>query len=164
MERHGIGNRDGEKNGDVSALLPRNPSPSILIPIVSGVLWNVLLRIGFMDRCLHLVSCKRRCDADKSTTLFMCFFSGFKTEFFSKKAIACHKIIILSRWFTSADAGHFKLFHSWLMELVDTRMYGTRGRNWTPGSGLVALFVFAGAGMLARWGSLTFMDNVGIGW
>lgn len=36
-----------------------NPSPSILIPIVSGVLWNVLLRIGFMDRCLHLVSCQR---------------------------------------------------------------------------------------------------------
>lgn len=36
-----------------------NPSPSILIPIVSGVLWNILLRIGFMDRFLHLVSCKR---------------------------------------------------------------------------------------------------------
>ena len=79
--------------GDVSALLPRNPSPSILIPIVSGVLWNVLLRIGFMDRCLHLVSCQRRCDADKSTT-FLCFFSGFKTEFFSEKAIACHRIIM----------------------------------------------------------------------
>ena len=31
----------------------------ILIPILIGVLWNVFLRIGFMDRCLHMLSCRR---------------------------------------------------------------------------------------------------------
>jgi len=31
----------------------------ILIPILIGVIWNVLLRIGFMDRCLHMLSCRR---------------------------------------------------------------------------------------------------------
>lgn len=30
----------------------------ILVPIISGVLWNVLLRIGCMDRLLHVISCK----------------------------------------------------------------------------------------------------------
>ena len=28
----------------------------ILVPILSGVLWNVLTRIGCLDRCLHCVS------------------------------------------------------------------------------------------------------------
>ena len=30
----------------------------ILVPIISGVLWNVLMRIGCMDRLLHVISCK----------------------------------------------------------------------------------------------------------
>jgi len=32
---------------------------NILLPVISGVIWNVLMRIGFMDRSLHLLSCGR---------------------------------------------------------------------------------------------------------
>lgn len=36
-----------------------NPSLTILVPMISGVLCNVLVRMGCIDRFLHIISCKR---------------------------------------------------------------------------------------------------------
>lgn len=37
----------------------RNDEWTILIPVVCGVLWNIWMRIGCLDRFLHFISCSR---------------------------------------------------------------------------------------------------------